>query len=238
MKKIVLSIFAIISILSSFAQSDIADRMPLITNYKGDNGSELFIWSTEMTVKGYYKKDKVDSISMGSFLPDYVSLNLKSGNQIDGKYKSLESFKSKVLDSDFKKIDKIEFTRAPKADYEIDAQAIDQDKFVAESGIATYNIDGTDQMIFALYYEFRDDAGSHHGYDGIADKIKEEGDEMHYRYTFFEADDPESNMSMMNTYINFTINKTTKEITFWVDSQASSSLMGLKQNEKIKCKAK
>lgn len=178
-----LFVFAVVKI--NYAQehsgSLSADRNPYIAMYTRDDGSELLVCTSQSSAMGYYKKDgKLDSIKMGSFTKDDVGLYLKGGNQFDGTFKTEESFDVKVLNSDFKKIGKIKFTRKEFKSLDINAQIKDQEKFTQESGIATFNLGDGSELLFALWWEFRatlnnpTDANFNE-IQGIAKRTKTEG---------------------------------------------------------------
>ena len=219
--------------LVSYAQgeSEVAERSPLITKYESEDGAELLIIATESDVTGYYKADgKVDSIRFGSFTPDEVALYLKSDNNLKGKYKNLDNLKLKLTDRGFNKLGKYKFERVEGDEWEIQQKVIDHVKFTPESGIATYSLDGTgDELIFSVWWEIRKTVGSYYGeykgYQGIAKKVKDDGDFIYYQYRH-----PDESLE---TTVYFQLNKKNNAIILFVDSEDSSSLGGLEPKEKI-----
>lgn len=57
-------------------------------------------------------------------------------------------------------------------------------------------------------------------------------------YEVFKETDPESNLDALNNNLHFKIEKSTENITFWIDAksdQYESILNGLENNEKVEC---
>ncbi len=215
---------------SVFAQdhsgSDVADRIPAAYHYKGDN-TELHIIASYATISGYFIKDgQVDSIRFGSLLKNDVAVYLKSGDLIQGKTKSFDELKLKIVDDNYKKKGTVELKLANQ-DKIKNFKATDQGKYTQESGLGIYMKDA-DHIEFAVFWEERKNLNSNtegvfKSYDGVA--VKTSGS----IYKYEEYKDEESPQLNTNVFIEIKDGKA----YLWIDSEMSSMLGGLKKNEKI-----
>lgn len=227
MKNILLG-FSLLLTQLIIAQSGsvVADRIPSAYHYKGEN-CELHVLADNSSISGYFIQDgKVDSIKFGSFLNKDIAIYLKSGIQLEGKTKSFDKLSLKIVNSDFKKIGKLELNSTNK-DKILNMKAEDQSKYTEESGLAIYMLDDK-HFEFAVFWEEKASVNSTNGvfkfYSGVAEK---RGVGSVYKYEeYVDADNPALNTSVF-------IELKDGKANLWIDSELSSMMGGLKKDEKI-----